>query len=95
MEGTMSERELTAYICEHIFEGSRPVLLVAHEGGDWQFLCGGPHSPKAIPRVVGMNHILEADPSIRDVLNIPIDWEAERNAIGAEWTRTMINPAMQ
>ena len=95
MEMTMSDREFAAYVCEHIFEGTHPVLLVAHEGGDWQFLCGGSHGPEAIPRVVGINHILEADHSIRDVLSLPIDWEAERKSVGAEWVRTKVAPTTQ
>ena len=87
----MTKRELAAYVCEHVFDGSRPVLLVAHEGGDWQFLCGGSHGPKEIPRIVGVNHVLEADPSIRDVLNLPIDWEAERTSITGDWRRKKLS----
>ncbi|WP_437730194.1 hypothetical protein [Sorangium sp. So ce1335] len=88
----MTERELAAYVCEHVFEGSRPVLLVAHEDGSWQFLCGDSHGSDAIPRVIGMNHILEADPSLCDVLNLPDNWEAERSSVGLAWTRTRIDP---
>ncbi len=43
----MSAKELAVYICERIFEGTHPVLLVAHDDGDWQFLCGGHHEPLA------------------------------------------------
>lgn len=86
----MSERERVAYVCEHIFDGSRPVLLVAHEGGDWQFLCGQAHSSHTMPRVVGINHVLDADPSVKDVLGLPNDWEAERKSPTSEWVRTKI-----
>jgi hypothetical protein len=89
----MSDREFATYVCEHVFDGSRPVLLVAHEGGAWQFLCGDSHGPDAIPRVVGVNHILDADPSLRDVLDLPIDWEAERSSVGVAWNRIKISPA--
>ena len=83
----MSTPELAAFICEHIFEKSHPVLLVAHDDGDWQFLCGGPHKPGTFPHVVGINHILDADPSIHNVLDLPVDWEAERDSSSGEWVR--------
>jgi len=86
----MNQRELAVYVCEHVFEGNRPVLLVVHEGSDWQFLCGSPHEEDAIPRVVGLNHILSADFTIADVLDLPIDWEAERVSTGDVWVRTRI-----
>ncbi len=84
----MSSKESAAYICEHIFEGTHPVLLVAHDDGDWQFLCGGHHEPGELPRVVGLDHILDADPSINDVLDLPVNWEAERDSPDGEWVRT-------
>jgi hypothetical protein len=60
--------ETAAFICGHVFDQSRPILLVSHEGGDWQFLCGGDHQPCDRPRVVGINHLLDRDPSLRTLL---------------------------
>jgi hypothetical protein len=79
--------ETAAFICGHVFDGSRPVLLVSHEGGDWQFLCGADHEPGDRPRVVGINHLLDRDPSLQELLDLPPDWEAERQALGTPWQR--------
>ena len=34
-------KEIPVYVCSHVFENVRPILLVVREGGDWQCLCGG------------------------------------------------------
>ena len=79
--------ELTAFICRHVFDETRPVLLVSHEGGDWQLLCGGDHETGDRPHVVGLNHILDRDPSLRDILDLPVNWEAERVDEVSLWVR--------
>jgi hypothetical protein len=83
----MPEKETAAYVCGHIFDATRPVLLVSHEDGDWQFLCGGPHEADEKPRVIGLNHLIESDKTIGEVLDLPSDWDAERSEVNAPWTR--------
>jgi hypothetical protein len=79
--------EGAAFICGHVFDQSRPVLLVSHGDGDWQFLCGGDHEPGDRPHVVGLNHLLARDASLRELLDLPSDWEAERVDEGSPWER--------
>ena len=78
--------ETPAYICSHVFKNSQPILLVCREGGDWQFLCGGSHDNET-PKVVGINHLFERDPTLLEVRDLPMDWEAEREAVGSPWIR--------
>jgi hypothetical protein len=85
------ERERAAFVCHHVFEGSRPIRLVVHEDGDWQVLCGEQHETGDRPRVVGLNHLLERDPGIAEVLDLKQDWEAERHAVGGPWVRHPID----
>lgn len=80
-------REEAAFVCSHIFDQRRPVLYVCRQGGDWQFLCGAEHAPTELPRVVGAAHIFERDPSLKEVADLRVDWEAERRAIGEPWLR--------
>ncbi|MDC0710368.1 hypothetical protein POL68_17965 [Stigmatella sp. ncwal1] len=84
------KRERAAFVCHHVFEGSHPILLAAHEDGDWQFLCGAAHEPGDGPRVVGLNHLVERDPSIAEVLDLQQDWEAERLDESGPWVRRPI-----
>ena len=80
---------LAAFICQHVYENSKPVLLVRHdENGDWQFLCGEDHAVNERPRLVGIIHLLERDPSLNEIADLPIDSAAERSIVGGEWIRT-------
>lgn len=80
--------KLTAFVCPHVFNEERPVLYVCRDDSGWQFLCGdddfegggGPH-------IVGVGHLIERDPSINLVSDLPEDWEAERFAVGTPWMR--------
>lgn len=86
---TSSEPEIAAVVCEHVFKDSRDILLVSHDrDGAWQLLCGkmdcGSHT---IPRLVGLNHLLERDPSLNGILNLPKGYFSERASIGGLWKR--------
>jgi hypothetical protein len=77
-----------AYVCNHVFDRSRPILLVNRSGGDWCFLCGEEHPQDASAyKVVGIGHVLESDASLRELDDLPADWEAERKKVGQTWIR--------
>jgi len=80
---------IAAFVCSHVFEGTRPVLYVTREGGDWQFLCGDVHRDG--PRLVGIGHLIERDTSLEQLLDLPSDWQAERQSVASEWQRTPVN----
>lgn len=84
--------EIAAYVCSHVFENSKPVLLVSRAGGDWQCLCGGDHAADEVPNVVGLNHLLDRDPSLRELEDLPMDWEAERTTTKQKWIKTPLKP---
>ena len=83
-------KETSAFVCSHVFEQRAPVLLVLRAEGDWQLLCGGNHYNDEIPHVVGLNHLVDEDPSLRAVLDLPVEWEAERSALASPWERRPI-----
>ena len=80
--------ELAAYVCSHVFENTRPILLVSRAGGDWQCLCGGKHDPDEVPYVIGLNHLIERDPTLSELQDLSAEWEAERANVGDTWVRT-------
>lgn len=81
-----------AYVCIHVFENTRPVLLVTRPDGDWCLLCGDNHEDDpSVYRVVGIGHILERDSSLLDVVNLEPSWDAERTAMGEPWVRSPID----
>jgi hypothetical protein len=78
-----------SYVCIEVFQGERVVLLVSRPDGDWCFLCGADHPEDAASfRVVGIGHAISEDSSLSDVLDLDVDEEAERSAVGGAWTRT-------
>jgi hypothetical protein len=78
-----------AYVCKHVFDHSRPILLVNRSDGDWSFLCGEVHPQDASAyKVVGIGHVLESDASLQELHDLPADWEAERKEVGRGWVRT-------
>ena len=84
------------YACSHIFNETRPMLLVSRVGGDWQFVCGSQHPSDDRPYIVGLNHLLERDPPIREVIkDLPTDWQAGRRSVGDAWIRTAVAPNWQ
>ncbi|HYV50203.1 MAG TPA: hypothetical protein VFA20_35355 [Myxococcaceae bacterium] len=83
-------REPVAFVCSHVFQKTRPVLFVSRADGDWQLLCGDDHDEPEVPRVVGLNHLLDDDPGIKAVLDLPSGWEAERPGLEAAWERRQI-----
>lgn len=87
------DHHLMVFCCEHVFRDERPVLYVCREDGDWQFLCGqGDHPASSEPVVVGVGHLVEKDPSLNQLANLPMNWEAERGSIGDAWIRTPLQP---
>ena len=73
------------YLCPHVFKNERPVLLVVNDNYEWQFLCGFDHSDEEGPIVVGLSHIINMDPSLKEVMIMPENHEAERDRIGGKW----------
>ena len=72
----------------HVLEGRLPVILVAHDSDDgmWQFLCGTSRESKDA-RIIGLGEMLEIDPSLAEIADLPVGWTARRNAPGQKWHR--------
>jgi hypothetical protein len=82
---------LASYTCAHVTSGERPVLYVCRdEEGDWQLLCGeddGDHEDSTLVRVVGIGHLIDADETLREILDLEPLQQAERETSGGVWTR--------
>ncbi len=79
--------ELRVFVCRHIFEETRPVLLIANTEGNFSFLCGDEHEQIAeeFP-AVGLNHVLYRDKSFSKIVEtLPINCEAERKSEHSPW----------
>jgi hypothetical protein len=74
----------TVYVLNRI----SPIVYVSHDADDdWQFF--GPEKNVQIDkaRVMSLGEIIEMDPTVKELLNMPIGTEAHRKDIGSEWMR--------
>lgn len=81
------EAENTAvFCCGHVFDDA-PILYVTHDhDGDWQFLCGAIHEGEQ-PRVVCLGCMVEKDPSLWTLADMPAGWGADREHQKHRWRR--------
>ena len=71
-----------------VFEEGYPILRVSHDedDGGWQFLCGTTDIVED-GRVVGIGDVIELDPSISEVSDLPLGWIAYRETADSPWVR--------
>jgi hypothetical protein len=72
-----------------IMERRRPVLYVSHDAGNgwWQFTDGRDNPNPADGVVLGLACVLDIDPSVAEVADLPLGWRAWREDVGQPWQR--------
>ncbi|MCB9876303.1 MAG: DUF4262 domain-containing protein [Planctomycetes bacterium] len=77
-------------VCSHVFDAKEPARFVCRDDdGDWQVLCGADHGDDDVEsaRMVPFGHVLEGDPTLREVADLEIGEQAERDQPGQPWRR--------
>jgi hypothetical protein len=71
-----------------ITHGAQPILYVSHDASDgmWQFLTGAPVK-MADAMLVSLREVYDIDPSITELADLPLGWQAQRAAPGQPWRR--------
>ncbi len=78
------------FTTKQVLEGTHPILLVSHDTeGDWQFLCGTTNRPED-GKLVSLGNIFELHPSVGQLADLPIGWEAVRESEGGTWKRVKV-----
>jgi hypothetical protein len=74
---------LMVFTLNRIMNGESPILLVCHDedDGGWQFLDGAEVVIKE-SALVCLHHIVELDPSLVELADLPIGWSANRSSPG-------------
>jgi len=71
-----------------ITNGSQPILYVVHdEDGDWKFLDGGDVLDDDAA-TIALKKVVELDPSIKTLADLPAGWAAESADIKKPWERS-------
>jgi hypothetical protein len=85
--------DLGVVACKHVACGARATTLITHYGdGDWSFSCGqADHSEEVEGNddfvLVHVGHILDSDPAIEAISDLPKGWSADREGSGKPWRR--------
>lgn len=87
-------RNLGVIVCAHVFEATRPIMLVCHENNLWQCLCGqDDHHGADDGHLVGIGHLLDRDDSLAQLSDLPPGWQAERDTPNSDWKRMRLESA--
>ena len=92
-EGTLLSfrSDFAVIVCDHVFSGSRPALLVVRdEEASWQFLCGA-DSDADDCHSVGVGHLLSNDGTLRQMAALPVGFCAERKAVSEPWEMSSLD----
>ena len=81
-------RNCTTLTMRQILDGSEPILLVSHDADDhaWQFI-GSSDASAEDGRVVCLAEMVQLDPTVLEVADLPPGWQAIREHVGGAWTR--------
>ena len=73
----------------HVLNKSKPILLVTHDAddGSWQVLCGTTNDPTE-GRVLCLGCLFAQDPTIGELADLPMGWQAWRTAVSTHWERS-------
>ncbi|MEV5028014.1 hypothetical protein MRBLPE1_003634 [Paenibacillus sp. LPE1-1-1.1] len=79
--------ENAAVITTHkIMKRQSPILYVSHDDDDrmWQFLDGGDVS-ETEARILGLKEVIDIDPSLIQLADLPMGWVAWRETKFNQW----------
>ena len=82
---------LATYTTKAIMKGDDWIAWVFHDedDGTWQFL-GPDGAPDDLDEamLVGLHHLLEKDPTVSEVADLPLGWQAWRDGRDEPWQRS-------
>jgi len=81
-------RNLASISVSQIIRDGEPVLLVSHDADDggWQFLTGGAFTV-ADAMLVSLESMVRRDPTLTELADLPLGWQAWRETPAAPWKR--------
>ena len=82
-------RNVATITTRQILRESHPILLVSHDAddGSWQFLTDGTFSMEDA-MLVALHTIVQHDPSVCELADLPLGWVAQRESANSPWRRS-------
>lgn len=80
---------VAAITSTHITKEGKPILQVTHYGDDdsWGFQPGFEILTED-GQVVAMKTIVDLDPTVQEIADLPPGWSADRTEVGGRWTKS-------
>jgi hypothetical protein len=77
-----------AITMRQVIDREEPILLISHDADDhgWQFI-GSSDACAADGKIVCLKHIVDLDPTVLEVADLPPGWQALRDDISSPWIR--------
>lgn len=83
------KRIFGAQTCSHVVEDDRPILLVSREkDGEVLALCGGEEDTPESMRDITLDQLINLDPSLIALADMPDGWAALRESLDGDWARS-------
>lgn len=74
-----------AFVSNTVRAREEDVVYAAHDSDGWQFL-GESMAGGGGPAIVCLHHVIDDDPTIAELADLPVGWCAERDAAGEPWS---------
>lgn len=81
------------FATRHVANGEEAILLVSHDRSDgaWQFIGTSDGNSGNIAHLC-LHHILDLDPTLAELCDLPLGWMARRKNVSAPWAREICPP---
>jgi hypothetical protein len=83
-----NENDIAVFTTKYVLEDKRIITYVSHEmeDGAWQFFSNDEFEDfSKVARVVGLNEIMDLDPTLRELVGMEIGYIATRNDLNDKW----------
>ena len=77
---------VATFTVRQIMKDGLPILFVRRDDDGWQFLTGSAVTMRDA-MLVGLKEIVSRDPSVADLADLDVGWQAWRERAGAPWVR--------
>lgn len=85
----------TAVIIDRrVLSSTEFISHVSHDldDGPWQFLTNSTNTRQTNDaRVVGLGSVVQLDPSVKELADLPLGWQASRTSPSSPWKRFVIS----
>jgi hypothetical protein len=81
------------FTMRQVLEGLEPIVVVYHDDEDhgWQFI-GCTDASMTDVKIVSLGEIVQVDPTVLGVADLPPRWKATRTHVGGPWRRCEHRP---